>query len=297
MTSSFCPTGSVLVAIDGSTGSDTALAWAAVYAEAKDRPLAIVHIGDLPVVTDFAIDIPAARDDLLQSGHRVTDRALERVTASHPALPAEAYVTLGEPRALLTEMAGEASVLVLGSRGRGALASLLLGSVSVALAARAPCPVVVARPLPRDVAPGDLSVVVGVDGGEDAADALVLAFELASAQFRPLEVVYAIGDPWLSPYPDMVTPDLVTASLDASGLLLDELLEGYGAKFPDVVVRRRVMQETPTQALVDASATASVVVVGCRGRGGARSLVLGSVSRSVVERAHSTVVVSRGVRT
>ena len=98
--------------------------------------------------------------------------------------------------------------------------------MSVALAARAPCPVVVARSLPRDVAPVDLSVVVGVDGGEDSADALVLAFELASAQFRPLEVVNAIGDPWLFPYPDMASPDLVTQSLEASELLLNELLSG-----------------------------------------------------------------------
>jgi len=294
MTASFCPAGSVLVGVDGSAGSDTALAWAAAYAEAKGRPLAIAHIGDLPVVTDFAIDIPAARDELTRAGQDVTDRALERVRVGHPTLPAQAQVTLGEPRALLAELADEASVLVVGSRGRGALTSLLLGSVSVALAARAPCPVVVARPLPHDVAPGALSVVVGVDGSEDAADALVLAFELASSQSRPLEVVYAFGDPWLFPYPDIASGELMAQALNASEQLLDEVLAGYGDKFPDVVVRRKVVQETPTQALVEASATASVVVVGCRGRGGARSLVLGSVSRSVVERAHATVVVARG---
>ena len=77
-------------------------------------------------------------------------------------------------------------------------------------------------------------------------------------------------------------------------LLLGESLAGYGEKYPDVRVRRRLVQETPAQALVGRSETASTVVVGSRGRSGLTARVLGSVSRTVAEHGRCTVVVVRG---
>ncbi|MEP7089400.1 MAG: universal stress protein [Nocardioidaceae bacterium] len=290
-------TGSVVVGVDGSPGSDVALTWAADQARSEARHLLVVHTVASPVVTDFAIDLVASRADLVAGGRRITDLALERVNASHPDVVTTALVLVGDPRVQLAEAAAEASLLVLGSRGRGAVASLLLGSVSVALAAHAPCPVVVARPPTREIAAIDLSVVVGVDAGADSPSALLFAFELAASQLRPLEVIHALGNAWLFPYPDGVSPELVRETVDAADDVVTGLLEGLADKFPDVVVRRRLEQETPTQALVDASREASVVVVGCRGRGTVRSRVLGSVSRAVVEHAHCTVAVIGEPRT
>ena len=240
---------------------------------------------------------PMPRDDPQRAGDQVTRRAVARLQKAHPALAVSVHTASGDPRALLVDMAADVAVLVLGSRGRGAVASLLLGSVSVALAAHAPCSVVVARPLSGDVASVDLSVVVGVDGTEASADAVRLGFELASSQFRPLQVVHALGTAWHSPYPDMFSPELVRQMVEAAELLLVESVAPYVEKFPDVVVHRRLVHETPTQALVTASEIASVVVVGCRSRGAVQRGLLGSVSRSVVEHAHSTVAVVRGAGT
>jgi nucleotide-binding universal stress UspA family protein len=286
--------GSVLVGIDGSAGSYLALTWAATYAQSRRLPLVVVHATGLPVVTDFAIDIAATEDGLLAAGRRATDRAVATVAAKHPTLGVTGHAVVGDPRAVLKQLAEGASTLVLGSRGRGALASLLLGSVSVALAAHAPCPVVVVRPHSEIVAPGHLSVVVGVDGAEDAADALMLGFELASSQYRPLLVLHALGSAVAYPYADLSAPDVEEQLLEISERLLSDSVRTPAEKFPDVVVHRRSVRETPTEALVAASRSASAVVVGCRGRGPARSHLLGSVSRSVVERAHCTVVVVRG---
>ena len=286
----FVTPGSVLVGVDGSRGADLALAWAVEHAEHRRRPLVIVH-ATAPAGTDAA----EPRDDaaLVAAGHTVMDRALLRARKRQPAVPIVALGPVGDPRAVLADLARDASALVVGSRGRTPLAGLLLGSVSVALAARAPCPLVVVRPHPAVVAFNDLSVVVGVNGDEEG-DALTLGFELASSQYRPLKVVHAIGAPVAFPYPDLVGDELLSRSLGAAERLLDDTLTGYDAKFPDVVVQRQVVQGSPTGALVAASRTASTVVVGCRGRGTVRSHLLGSVSRSVVEQAHSTVVVVRG---
>jgi nucleotide-binding universal stress UspA family protein len=202
---------------------------------------------------------------------------------------------LGDPRQMLIEMSAGASVLVLGNRGRGAVASLLLGSVSVALATHAPCPVVVARPYPHSAAQADLPVVVGADGTPDSADALTFAIELASAQHRPLLAVHALGEAWMYPYPDVLGPDMVSDAKQDWELLLAESLAGYAEKFPDVVVHTQLVQGTPAHALVNASETAAAVVVGARGSSLLRG-PLGSVSRSVVEHAHCTVAVMRDTR-
>jgi len=295
-----CVPGSVMVGVDGSPSSDTAVVWAATYALAQRRPLAIVHGAGHPVPTDFTDftgDVAEAHQDLRMAGRHVSDHALGLAQATSPAVDVSVHLALREPRELLLEMAKDASVLVLGTRGRGSVASLLLGSVSVALAAHAPCPVVVARSPRASAGPDGLPVVVGADGTAGSAGALTLGFELASEQNRRLEVVHAIGDAWLFPFPGLVSSEMVNEEINGWELLLAESLAGYSEKFPDVVVDSRLVRGSPAQALVSASGAASVVVVGSRGRSAVTSRLLGSVSRSVVEHAQCTVAVVRGVGT
>ena len=289
---SFAVTGSVMVGVDGSSGGDLALTWAADYAEERGRPLALVHAVGRAVVTDFAIDLAGTERQLLAAGQDLTGRARDRVLADHPTLVVERYDVLGDPRAVLTQLAADAAVLVVGSRGRGPVANLLLGSVSTALTSHAPCPVVVVR-RPTAVTSAYQAVVVGVGGPEDEAEALTFGFELASAHRCSVNVVHGLGSA-MQFYPDIASFQVPEEAELAADRMLVDALAGYTEKFPEVPVRRRVVRDTPTQALVDASRNAFAVVVGCRGRGAARSRLLGSVSRSVVERAHSTVAVVRG---
>lgn len=283
--------GSVIVGVDGSVHSDAALAWAATHAVEHGRPLVIVHASAF--LAGLGHD-HAGGPDTVAAGRAVVDAAMQRVQRSHPDVSVSERVSAGDPRELLLEMAADASLLVLGSRGRGTVASLLLGSVSVALAAHSPCPVVVVRPLPVSVPNADLSVVVGVDGTPDDGEALTLAFELAATQNRPLVVVHAVGDTPVYPFPDVLGPDLVRQAHQDWDLLIAETLVGYGDKFPDVVVDRRLVQTSPVRALVDASARAAVLVVGSRAQGASKRHRIASVNRSVVEHAQCTVVVVRG---
>ncbi len=287
--------GSVLVGVDGSPASDGAVTWAARYADAHRRTLVAVHGTGAPVVTDFAIDVDQSQQDLLVAGRRVVDHSLDvaRTTGS-PALQVMGHVWAQEPRELLVEAAENAHLLVLGTRGHGTVAGLLLGSVSVAVVAHAPCPVVVVRPEPDSAIADPLPIVVGADGTSDSAGALTFAFELASEQHRPLEVVHALGETWLFPAPDLPGPEVVDAAMVDWQLLLAESLAGYSEKFPDVTVRTRLVKGSAPRALLTASREASTVVVGARGRGAMKRRLLGSVSRSVVEHAHCTVAVVRG---
>lgn len=283
--------GSVLVGVDGSAHSDVALAWAATYAEDHARPLAIVHASAF--LAGIAHDHPGGPASVAE-GRAVVHASRELALSVHPGLTVSERVVAGDPRRVLTELAADATVLVLGSRGLGTVASLLLGSVSVALAGHSPCPVVVVRPHPVSMPDSDLPVVVGVDGTPEDAEALTLAFELATAQYRPLIVLHALGDTPVYPFPDVLDPGLVHEAHQDWELLLAETLGGYAEKFPDVVVHRQLVRSSAAQALVDASARAAVVVLGSRTHGATLRHRIAPVSRSVVEHASCTVVVVRG---
>lgn len=143
------PQGAVVVGIDGSATSERALAWAARYAELEGRPLLIAHALGFGAAEaagmsfDGGASFALVHDQLRASGEALVTAAAAEVAESHPALAVTTVVEHQDPRQLMLVTAERASVLVMGSRGRGALRSLLLGSVASAVAGRAACPVVV----------------------------------------------------------------------------------------------------------------------------------------------------------
>ena len=167
--------------------------------------------------------------------------------------------------------------------------SLLLGSVSTAIAEHAACPVAVVRPA-HDGARGTGRVVVGVDGGATSGAALDMAFDLAAAQEQPLHVVTSWSD--VEMYVDRYSYEQHLQEADANERLLAESLAGYAEKCPNMTITRDNLDGSPVHVLVSLSHEAAAIVVGSRGLTGLKA-VLGSVSRDVVERAACTVVVAR----
>jgi nucleotide-binding universal stress UspA family protein len=292
MTTSMTPSvlpGSVLVGVDGSSHSDAAVAWAVDHARHRHVPLVLLHgaeplgLGRIPFAEE-------GRQMLHESSRRVTDHAVELVRRRAPDVPVSVVHLYEDPRQALLEAAETAGMVVLGTRGLGRLRALLLGSVSQAVAAHAPCPVTVVRPARLQDGPGRGNVAVGVDLDGSSVAALQQAFEIAAETGRPLDVVHA------SPPHDAF--DDATSYLDRFDVLdahergLAEMIAGYAEKFPDVTVVRRMMSGSPVGALVEVSTSAAHIVLGSRGRHGAPAL-LGSVTRSVLERAHCPVTVVR----
>jgi nucleotide-binding universal stress UspA family protein len=287
--------GSVVVGVDGSAGSDIAVVWAATHAEAQRRPLSIVHGAGVPGVTDLRFDHVEARRSLRMAGRRVTDAALGLARRTSPRLTITVHLALQDPRDLLLTMAADGSLLVLGARGHGSVATLLLGSVSTALSTLAPGPVVIARAVPgRDEEDARMPVVVGVDGSDASTGAVRLAFETASWEHRPLLVVHAVGEPPVYGYGDALTDGQARHLRTERERLLAESLAGYAEKFPDVSMRTTLVMQSPARALRWTSECAYAVFVGTRGHGPVAGRLLGSVSRSLVEHAHCTVAVVPG---
>ena len=141
--------GSIVVGVDGSPHSMRALDWAVQQAVAEHRPLTLVHTihAVTPAFMDAAIvDVRDGRSVLDAAGHQVLASARAKVESTAPDLEVHEVFDLADPREMLLQLSEDAAMLVVGSRGRGQLRSLLLGSVSVFVVRHAHCPVVVVRP-------------------------------------------------------------------------------------------------------------------------------------------------------
>ena len=190
-----------------------------------------------------------------------------------------------DARSALLEAAKSASMVVLGSRGRGPVASLLLGSVGVAVVNEATCPVVVRRPegdVPRR------GVLVATDLTEVSRPALEYAYGLASTRHLPLTVLVLRGDPsWWG-------RDETQPRDWAERERLARWMTDLSAKFPDVRVSEQDVHEPEARALVTRGAQNEIVVVGSHHHSAVASAFGRALAASVVEHAPTTVVVVPG---
>jgi nucleotide-binding universal stress UspA family protein len=268
----------VVAGYDGSPGSQEALDWAVQEARAHGMVLTVCHVW---APTHGAPPGAAAADLACQYGERVVADGVQHAQGEFGAGEVRPLLVSGSAAGVLCDLSGSADVVVLGSRGRGGLAGLLLGSVSSQVAAHAHAPVVVVRGHWQPV-PGHLPrpVVVGADGSHASQAAVAFAFAEAAMRDVPLLAVCALAD---------------TAGILGGGRLLEgdfeRALVKCEAHYPEVVVSRQVAQGPPRSALLDAASQAQLLVVGARGRGGLGGMMLGSVSLAVLHHAPCPVAV------
>lgn len=258
------PSGSIVVGIDGSSHSDKAFAWATEQARLEHRPLVLVH-SSRPADALASEHLDLATTDLDLEVHRIT--------------------TEEDPRAVLLRLAQEAHLLVVGSRGRGPVRSLLLGSVSVAVSKHAACPVVVVR---RSAAGGSRGgVLLGVDGARESQPAVEFAYRTAAARGWPLTLLHCAWDARALSDPE---GRAVVDDPDASALVA-EAVAGMAEKYPDVEARTVLRNGFADRRLIEMSEDVDLVVVGSHPTNALSELVYGSVAPTVVEHARGNVAV------
>ena len=135
----------IVVGVDNSAGARRALEWALDEAVLRDATVVAVHAWQLPYVVSTplgVVSVPVDEDATAEAEAELA-AVIDAVAATHPETTVERQVVLGSPAAALIEEGADAALIVVGSRGRGGFAGLLLGSVSHQLAHHAPCPVVI----------------------------------------------------------------------------------------------------------------------------------------------------------
>jgi nucleotide-binding universal stress UspA family protein len=283
----------VVVGVDGSVMAMRAVRWGAAEAGRRDLPVRLVSAvgGDAAPVAHPEL-VTKYRDVLVERARATLAEAAAVVRREASGVEVETHLVTGHPVAVLRAEADRAQVVVIGNRGLSRVEGLLAGSVSVALATHAACPVVVVRGPDREASEtASLPVVVGVDGSPTSESAVGFAYESAASRRVGLVAVHV--------WSEVVADAELAALLDQQAIedgehrLLAERLAGWAEKYPDVVVERVVTRDGPAHALLEQASRAQLVVVGSRGRGEFAGLLLGSVSNALLHRAPCPVAVAR----
>ncbi len=282
----------IIVGVDGSPASKVAVYWAARDAAMRNIPLTVVHVLPSPAIMWEGAPMPAGFGEWQQEqGRRILAEALKTAeeTTEHP-LQVSSELIGAAVISTLVDLSKEATMIVVGCHGRGALRSGLLGSVSSALVHHAHCPVAVIHDEdPLMPHPAQAHVLVGIDGSPASELATAIAFDEASRRGVHLVALHAWSDAGVLEFPWMDFSTIRTRE----GEVLAERLAGWQERYPDVSVHRDVVCDRPARQLIEQSENAQLVVVGSHGRGGFAGMLLGSVSFAVVQSARMPVIVAR----
>ncbi len=282
----------ILVAYDGSADAKHALQWAAHESLRSSVPVRVLAVNEIlpPTwggVAGMGMGMGVVTEGYVLDSNAVLEEATKALADAGVASATTAHRTGAVVEELL-RAAGSASVLVVGSQGHRAAGEALMGSVSQHVARHATCPVVVVRE-PHDATAR--RIVVGIDGSSTSAGALDFACRRAEDTHETVVAIH--GWHVRAPSTDVWAGAPRSVDVGARERLLAESVAGVREDHPDVRLEQEVVLVAPERCLVDASASASLVVVGSRGLGYFSGLLLGSVSQAVLHRATCPVAVVR----
>jgi nucleotide-binding universal stress UspA family protein len=294
----------ILVGIDGSPHADRALSWALREAALRSARVTVLNafkVRELAGPLNKDVSLEAERGE----AQAAVEQALERVAGEgHPSgveVDTAAVTGRGAADAILRHR-DDVDLIVVGSRGLGGFPGLLLGSVSHQVVAHADVPVAVIPQHDGEVGDGadsTRSIVVGIDGSAASVQALQWAEAEAALRGVPLTAIYVYrslrsGAPFdaLNSIPEGELSKLEDQGIETALRKLDALIdEARGAG--GVEIQRRVQAGSPAKVLInDAADETTMLVVGSRGHGGFRGLLLGSVSQQCIHHARGPVVVT-----
>ncbi|MFS8204725.1 universal stress protein [Streptomyces sp. CWNU-52B] len=284
----------LVVGVDGSEPSLHAVDWAVDEAALRGAPLRLVYASLWERYEGAALAQGLGRTSEQILADKIVEAAAHRARRRRPDVKVDTEVLQDAPVPALVREARRAALLVLGSRGRGGVAELLLGSVSLAVAAHADCPVIVLR--------GDHSsrtgpeahgrVLLGVAEAKRGSAAVRFAFQEAKRRGAALEAVRA----WRCPAYESTDHPLLAGEParlheQQAGEILAAAVDEAAAEYPSVELHRRIVEGTARKVLLDASASADLLVVGARRRNGHFGLQLGRVAHTALHHSACPVAV------
>jgi len=288
------PSGCIVVGIDAVRATDRAVDWASDQAALEGRHLHLVHATETPLSLGSASAVAGTPDPLglaaevETTGHAILARATTRAVSRHPELVVHKTLRIAEPGRLLVDLSLDASLVVVGSRGRGHLLRLALGSVSEDVAGRASCPVVVLRPR-HDDSPHE-GVLVAVDGSDDSVAAVRFALQHAAVRHQPL-ILLLTGASEPSAHASASVVPAEGPGLSREREALADVLAA--ASEPGLVVPTTFLvgRGTPAECILLRAGDMDLVVLGHHSRHGAGRAAHTSVAVDVLDNAPATVAI------
>jgi len=287
-------TGRIVVGVDGSQPSGNALEWAVARARLGGEQIELIHVYSLPPDLDFyGYHGPGARQPLdwfSEFSERVLDAAAARVRELAPDLTCTLTSKMGHPAQMLAAASEAAVAVVVGRRGLGSAASVLLGSVSNRLTIQARCPLVVVGDGEH---PTTGPIVVGVDGSEFGTNALRYAIAEAAVRKTSVRAVaaYDVLHPALGADPELVARMRADVEAETADTITRARGEAHGADSASMSVDEIAVEGRAAEAILGHAADAQLIVVGTHGKGLVRRVLLGSVSRQVLNDSDRPVAV------
>jgi nucleotide-binding universal stress UspA family protein len=283
----------VVVGVDGSEESFRAAEWAAREAQRHGAPLRIVSAPAMPPRMWTYDTAPQGVARVLGSvPRRALGQAITRSRGVTSDLLIDADLLTGPPALTVTSSGSGALMLVVGARGAGGFAAMLLGSVSRYAAMHASCPVVVVR---EETSAVHGEIVVAIRDPHDTSTVVPFAFEEAALRGATLVAVHAwywlppaFDDPWVRERPARLA-DPAKISEHASEQLT-EVLGRWQEKYPAVKVRHDVVHGHPARVLASYTARTDLVVIGRRD-GHHAGPAVGAVQHAVLSHAHGPVAI------
>ncbi|MFI8239241.1 universal stress protein [Streptomyces sp. NPDC085866] len=293
----------VTVGLDGSPESRAAAEWAAREAMLRGLPLKIVHVWEQVPAHAAQEPLPGPESDQHWI-ERLPHEAAEGIRLSHPGLEVISEQLTGRVVDTLCEAAGSAELLVLGSRGFGAIGGFVVGSVSLSVVARAERPVVLVRAgeqaadehktdrtgVPSDAAPFR-PVVLALDTDDADDTVLEFAFDAAARREASLRVVHGWPEPPTSFYRFPGDAELYDSLERRQATALTEVLRPWRQKFPGIEVIEASRCGNAAQVLVNSSRDASLAVVGRRIRTSHLGAHIGHVTHAALHHITAPVAV------
>ncbi|MFF1511256.1 universal stress protein [Streptomyces sp. NPDC058326] len=278
----------IVVGVDGTDQAQAAAEWAADEAVLRGAGVHLVHVREPwpDSVTPFA----AARESAESWAEELLARTAERLRERQPDVPVTTRLLDSGPVPALVAAGEKGDLLVLGSRALGGVAGYLVGSVGLTVAGAVERPVVLVRASDGTGAQG--AVTVGIDARHrHPADAVMdFAFEEAARRRAEVNVVYAQELPLYAGLGPAMVPDVRAAVAPEVERSLDDLLEPWRAKYPEVTAVPRVVLGSAGAELVRAAADSALVVVGRRTRRSTLGAHIGSVAHAVLHHSRAPVV-------
>ncbi|QCB97781.1 universal stress protein [Arthrobacter sp. PAMC25564] len=277
----------IVVGINGSAGSEAALAWALQRASQHKVPVIAIHaVDDRWMSPDFQY-----HELIRQSGMELLQKAQASASEQVPGVEVDIQLRHGSAGAALREASKEASMVVVGAHDRHWLDGGPMTDRALQVVSSSASPVAV---IPTTRGTGDHGVVVGVDGSEESLQAVSFAAAEADRGGDELTVVLAFRSPARWVENQLPSSGLAETIVEEDRVVLAESVAGLGDKYPDLVVHQRLETDTePAKALVDIAREARLLVIGSRGRGGFSRMVLGSTAHAVLLNVPCPTIVTR----